>query len=253
MTFPFLLGIIVARRIANMKFISEEEVEAIMLKKPSPFASQIEISKLDEEQQDAFNRYIWSLTHQEEITPDWNYYAGEYEERIIDWGVYTRPITLNERKAIELDDEGGKIYVYRYIKKLPNGYFTNPQCSILLPPFSAKIAYTAGYPAKEILIKKNIFEKNIRNHADINANKSKFILENALYHADEVIFSTRLAKPDYRNMVQIGNMFYVVNLDFAPAKKYIEVIGWYTMNIDGYNKLTARAVKTNGFIRRVRK
>lgn len=234
-----------------MDFISEEETQAIMLKKPRRNATQEEINRLDEEQQDAYNRYIWTLAKQrEKTTPDWDYYAGKYEKRIVSWGSYTRPFILNESTSSKIDINGDNVCVFSSVDQIPDSYFTIPQFSVLLPPFSAKIAYTTGYPSKEILIKKVIFEKNIKHHRELKSKPtdSKRILKNAIYYADRVIFRNMTGKPDYRTVARFDNMYCIANLDFTPSKPYTEVVGWYMIDIDDYNDIAASVSKMHGYI-----
>lgn len=240
-----------------MYFLKDEDYyENIMRKKPSANATLEEINRLDEEQQDAFNNYMINLCekNENEPEPDWNYWAGEYEERLVNWSAYKSPFLLQEMISLgKYDKNNDLIYVFGSVAEIPDELFTQPMYSVLLPPFSAKIAYATGYASKDILIKRVIFNKNYSSHKDLRCNptKNKFILENAIYHADMVIFNTP-SKPDYRIALKLKDKYLIVNLDFTSDKKYTEVIGWYTTDTDGYNRILNRAVKTNGFIHAVK-
>lgn len=209
--------------------------------------------RIDEEyaQIDAFNKRMFGDGEPQmpEEPVDWNYWAGKYEtDRVPDW-IFERASTLQEAVTIEYDINGDAIQAVAGVRQIPDVCFTNPQYSIVLPPFSARIAKTIGFPAKAILIKKIIFIKNMKKHPDANTDRN--LLEGALYHADRVIFDTPQTKPLYRVLVKEGNRYSVVTLDFTESKKYIEVVGWRYANTKTYNELVRKAEKSNGTVQDV--
>lgn len=204
----------------------------------------------EEAQIDEFERRMFGDGEPEEPEPpvDWEYWAGKYEEFQIDWEAFDR---FQEKKKLPLMDSGEvdnfnvPIYLARRVNDIPQDIFVKPSISVVLPPFSPKIAKTIGIPAKNILIKKNIFIKNAMHHSDVTKD-SKYILNVALYHPSNVLFDKPDTKPEYRVFVRVDKKYAMATLDFTSSKKYIEVVGWRYANTKTLNQQIERATRNNG-------
>lgn len=215
-----------------------------------PFLSAEEVQRrIDEENAniDAFCRRMFGDGEPEEPEEpiDWDYWAGKYEEDRIDENVFPAYFSLLEALALDYDNKGVPIYAIGSVNEIPDSFFTNPQYSVALPPFSPKIARAIGLPAKAILIKKNIFEKNRDNHSEVK--NSKDILKGALYKPDRVVFDKPQSKPEYRVVLKKYDKYFMATLDFTASKRYIEVVNWRVIDTRGYNKLVRRAVRNQGY------
>lgn len=209
----------------------------------------------EEAQIDEFERRMFGTGEPEEPEPpvDWDYWAGEYEEFQIDWQAFDR---FQETKKLplmnsgEVDNFNVSIYLAKRVNGIPQDVFTKPSVSIVVPPFSPKIAKTIGLPAKNILIKKNIFIKNAIHHPDV-IKDSKYILNVALYHPSNVLFDKPNDKPEYRVFVRVDKKYAMATLDFTSSKKYIEVVGWRYANTKTLNQQIRRAENRRGGVQLV--
>lgn len=206
--------------------------------------------RIDEESAniDAFCRRMFGDGEPEEPEDpiDWDYWAGKYEEDRIDESAFPAYFSLSEALALDYDNNGAPIYAIGSVDEIPDSFFTNPLHSVALPPFSPKIARAIGLPAKALLIKKNIFEKNRDNHGEVK--NSKDILKGALYGARVAIRDKPQTKSAYWVVVKQRGKYVMATLDFTASKRYIEVVNWRAMDTKGYNKIIHRAMRNNGDI-----
>lgn len=178
---------------------------------------------------------------------DWDYYSGEKE-----WAAFihtTANRRFTESRPCGRDNFGVEIYPISSIRQLPRWFFDHPTYSALLPPFSKEIAYATGFPAKPILLKKNVVEKNRKEHDEVGDNIG--VLSQALYHATTVVFDRPQEKSFYRVVVCRGRHYALATIDLDRKKRYIEVVDWRSIRQEGYNELLRRMVKNNGFIQDV--
>jgi len=82
-----------------------------------------------------------------------------------------------------LIDKEGKLVVEKInsLEELSDNDFTTPSRSVELPNIQRNVRDAIGAGEKPIIIKKNIFEKNKRDHADLTPEQSRAILSSALY------------------------------------------------------------------------
>lgn len=178
---------------------------------------------------------------------NWDYYSGEKEWMTFIHTAANRRFT--ESKPCGRDNFGVEIYLVSSIRQLPKWFFDHPTYSALLPPFSKEIAYATGFPAKPILLKKNVVEKNRDEHSEIKNNVN--ILTQALYHATTVILDRPHEKPFYRVVVCRGRHYAFATVNIDKQKRYAEVVDWRMIRQESYNELLRRMVKNGGDIQDV--
>ena len=94
-------------------------------------------------------------------------------------------------------DENGK-YIVEKVEKIDDIIdedFTNPTRNIELPKIPEKVDSALGAEGKPVIIKKNIFEKNLLDHSDLTPEQSREILSMALYNADLYGKNKPVSKP----------------------------------------------------------
>ena len=75
-------------------------------------------------------------------------------------------------------------------------------------------------------IKKNIFEKNRRNHPELSGTDSRIILFNALYKANLFGQTQPSSRPKYWIVMHTGENNFIVILEVANNKDNVEIVGW---------------------------
>jgi hypothetical protein len=126
--------------------------------------------------------------------------------------------------------------------------FLSPSRNIVLPSLPENVLSAVGSIAKQVVIKKNIFEKNKSHHAELTPYDSRNILTNALYNPDLVGQSQPRTRPCYWLTVKTGKLNSTVVIDIFPAKDMIEVVGWRYIEDRGLEKLERQAKREGGQI-----
>lgn len=128
------------------------------------------------------------------------------------------------------------------INEIKDVDFTNPTRNVVLKPMTGSFYEQTGVEKKDILIKKNIFEKNLKNHSDLSPDDSRMILNGALYNSDGFFKGKPSKKSNYYIVVKFDNgRNALVVIDTDPGKKYHEVVGWRYAREKDYEKTLKRA------------
>ena len=118
---------------------------------------------------------------------------------------------------------------------------------VILPELPDNVNELIGTHGKKVLIKKNIFDKNKKNHPELgDAAAQKQILSDALYYAEMVISAKPKAKPNYWIVVKIGDKYANVTIDADNSKNAVEVVNWYWLNDKTLEAKKKRAIKEGG-------
>lgn len=157
---------------------------------------------------------------------------------------------LGEARPYGFDDRGVEIHPVSSIRQLPSWYFDSPTWSALLPPFSKAIAFATGFPARPILLKKNVVERNRDEHPEIKSDVN--ILTQSLYHATTVVFDRPEGKPFYRVIVRgRGRWYPMATIDLDRAKRFTEAVDWRLIKQERYNEMLRAAIRNKGDIQEV--
>ncbi len=142
----------------------------------------------------------------------------------------------------------GSIYTepVKSISEIKDEDFDTPSRSIELPAVPDNVSAALGANGKPVVIKKNIFEKNAKNHPELDAEDSRAILENALYNPNIVGQTQPIKRPSYKVAVQTGNKNSIVVLDVYNDKKQVEIVGWRLINEKGLAKMQRQAEREGG-------
>lgn len=124
--------------------------------------------------------------------------------------------------------------------------FTNPTRSIELPPLPDSTLELMKAEKKPILLKQNIFVKNLTNHKELSPKQSREILNNALYNSDLIGQSKATSKPTYWVAVKLGDKNAVVVIDLTETKDNHEIVGWRLIDEKGFERMKRQAEKEGG-------
>lgn len=133
------------------------------------------------------------------------------------------------------------------VYEIPNEYFTNPRVSVVLPELPQSIQNaTRVTTGKNILIKKNIFDKNLSTHPEIGPFESKRTLALSLYEPNCAMLAHAKTKQNYWSFVKIGSYFAVCVVDVDPEKNFHEVVGWRVINKAGFERMKKQVSREGG-------
>jgi hypothetical protein len=91
--------------------------------------------------------------------------------------------------------------------------FLAPSRDIVLPSLPENVLSAIGSQAKPVAIKRTIFAKNAKNHAELTADDSRKILTAALTATDLVINDNPRAKANYWVLVNVDGKSAIVTID----------------------------------------
>jgi hypothetical protein len=111
--------------------------------------------------------------------------------------------------------------------------FLNPSRDVALPSLHANVLEVVGSAEKPVMIKKSIFEKNKKHHAELTPENSRSILTNALYNPDLVGQSQPKTRKYYWLTVKTGdNQNDIAVIDVFQTKNTIEIAGWRRLGVE---------------------
>ena len=133
------------------------------------------------------------------------------------------------------------------VDKLTEEDFTSPKRSVLLTPMTNDFYEKTGVEKKEILIKKNIFEKNKNHHTEIKTvEENRKIIENALYGNNIAMLCKPNEKPNYWTVVKSDDYYYLAVIDTDSSKEYHEIVGWRRISDKGFENMKKQVEKEGG-------
>jgi len=150
-------------------------------------------------------------------------------------------------------DGNGKLITekVRRVEDVTDEDFVNPSRSIELPTIPKKVADAIGTNGKPIIIKKNIFEKNSRDHADLTPEQSREILTSALYRPDLYGQNRKTTRP--YNWIVINTKDEqghnrLVLLEVNQNKDNVEIVHWHYLRDDALKSIERQAKREGGHI-----
>lgn len=86
--------------------------------------------------------------------------------------------------------------------------YQNPTRDFVLPPLPEEVVKQLGVENKNVLLKKNIIEKNKSHHKEISLEEYNEILEETLYNSDYAMQVQPKNKPNYFTFIkEVGKKF----------------------------------------------
>ncbi len=132
------------------------------------------------------------------------------------------------------------------IDEITDEDFETPTRSIVLPTLPDNVSNAIGTNGRQVIIKKNVFEKNGSTHVELEPSDSREILQSALYNTNIVGTTQPIKRPDYKVAIRTGEKNAVVVLDVFQGKEYVEIIGWRKVNEKGLEKMQRQAEREGG-------
>lgn len=137
------------------------------------------------------------------------------------------------------------------IDELRDEDFSAPTRNIELPALPRNVDEAIGANGKPIIIKKNIFERNAKHHAELTAEDSRNILQSALYNAN-LYGQNQKAKRPYNWVVintkdKEGNNRLVL-IELSSEKENAEIVHWYYLRDESLETIKRQAEREGGHI-----
>ena len=123
--------------------------------------------------------------------------------------------------------------------------FNAPTRNVELPALPKNVDEAIGANGKPVIIKKNIFEKNLKNHK-FSSDESRKILNSALYNTDLVGQTQPTKKPLHWVAIKLDEKSPIVVLEVNENKDNTEIVGWYTLDERNLERIKRQANKNGG-------
>ncbi len=146
-----------------------------------------------------------------------------------------------------LNDDGTlKLEVVHSIDELTDEDFTAPTRNVQLPTIPKNIDDAIGAEGKPVIIKKNIFEKNRKNHSDLSSEQSRGIIESALYSPSMYGQNQKTSRPYNWILIHNAKKHSSVILEVSNNKDNVEIVNWHYL--DDATLKQKQAIKEGGLI-----
>lgn len=151
-----------------------------------------------------------------------------------------------DRQGNPIDSEGNLIIEdVSSVSDITDEDFINPKRSIGLPPIPQNVSEAIASDGKKVIIKRNIFEKNVKKHA-FDPQSSRDILEAALYNTDIVGQSQPLTRKNHWVAIKLDDKSPIVVLEVNHNKDNVEIVGWYTLDNRNLDRIKRQAEREGG-------
>ena len=144
-----------------------------------------------------------------------------------------------------------KLEKIKSVDDLTDDDFSNPTRSVELPKLQENVDRALGAEGKPVIIKKNILEKNYKNHPDLTPNQSREILESALYRPD-LYGNNQKTKRPYNwvviNTTDEAGHNRLVLLEVNKNKDNVEIVHWHYIRDNALGTLKKQAEREGGLI-----
>ncbi len=144
-------------------------------------------------------------------------------------------------------DEHGNLRLEKIfsIDELTDGDFTAPTRNVDLPHLPQNVADALGTQGKPVIIKKNIFEKNSKQH-QYTPEENRNILSAALYTPTTYGQSKPKTRPEYRVAIKQDIKSPITVLEISDKKDNVEIVSWYTLSAKDLKRLERQVEREDG-------
>ncbi len=134
------------------------------------------------------------------------------------------------------------------VDELTDEDFSAPTRSVELPELPKNVDDAIGAGGKKVVIKKNIFEKNKKNHKDLTPSQSREIVSSALYHPNLYGQNQKTTRPYNWILIHNAKKHSSVILEVNHNKENIEIVNWHYLDDATLKQKERQAVKEGGLI-----
>lgn len=132
------------------------------------------------------------------------------------------------------------------VDELTDEDFSNPTRNVELPALPENVDKAIVANGKPVVIKKNIFEKNKRNHSELSPSQSRSILKEALYFTNLYGRTQPKSRPNYWVAIRTSERNKLVVLEVSEKKDNVEIVGWRYAGERQIEELRKQAEREDG-------
>ena len=132
------------------------------------------------------------------------------------------------------------------VDELTDEDFSNPTRNVELPALPENVDKAIVANGKPVVIKKNIFEKNKRNHSELSPSQSRSILKEALYFTNLYGRTQPKSRPNYWVAIRTSERNNLVGLEVSEKKDNVEIVGWRYAGERQIEELRKQAEREDG-------
>lgn len=148
-----------------------------------------------------------------------------------------------------LNDDGTlNLEVVHSIDELTDEDFLAPTRNVQLPTIPKNIDDAIGAEGKPVIIKKNIFEKNRKNHSDLSSEQSRGIIESALYSPSMYGQNQKTSRPYNWILIHNAKKHSSIILEVNNNKDNVEIVNWHYLDDATLKQKEKQAIKEGGLI-----
>ena len=149
---------------------------------------------------------------------------------------------INEDGTLKVEQIGS-------IDELTDEDFNTPTRNVQLPTLFENVANAIGTEGKAVVIKKNIFEKNKRDHKDLTAEQSRQILTQTLYSPNLYGQNQKNKRPYNWILIHLNDSKHSsVILEVNHEKDNVEIVNWHYLKDAQLEQKKRQAVNEGGLI-----
>ncbi len=131
------------------------------------------------------------------------------------------------------------------IDELTDDNFMFPTKNVQIPYLPKNIDEAIGAGHKPVVIKRNIFKKNQKNHG-LTPEQSRSILQKALYNTELYGRTQPKKRPLNWVVIKLDDKSPITVLEVNNSKDNVEIVGWYTLDGRNLERIKRQAQKNGG-------
>ena len=157
--------------------------------------------------------------------------------------------SLVDYQGNPLNDDGTlKVEEIHDIDDLTEEDFYNAYRNVMLPPLPQEVNDAINAQGKRVVIKKNIFGKNLGSHKDLTAQDGRNILRQALYSPMLYGQNQKIKRPNNWILIHVAETNSAVVVEVAENKDAVEIINWHFLRGNSLEQKKRQAIKEGGLI-----
>lgn len=147
-------------------------------------------------------------------------------------------------------DHAGKLIVedVKSIDDITDDDFVNPTRTVGLPKLPSAVSDAIGSKDKRVIIKKNIFGKNHKNHKELTPSESREILRTALYTPSLYGQNQKQTRPYNWILIHLADKNTCVLLEVDNNKENCEIVNWHYLSGETLERKKRQAIREGGRI-----
>ncbi|MGN0875366.1 MAG: hypothetical protein ACI4OZ_09290, partial [Akkermansia sp.] len=174
----------------------------------------------------------------------------EFGEKLENGELMLADVLRTDNQGNPLNEDGSlKLEKVSSVDELTDEDFNAPSRNVELPELPENVDAAIGAHGKPVVIKKNIFARNLERHSDLTADESRSILASALYTPD-LYGQNQKAKRPYNwvviNTKEKDGRNRLVLLEVNGNKENVEIVHWHYIDERGLNKIKRQAEREGG-------